>query len=80
MIPVVKIVFKVRFMKADERKYLVDTNGNRIGVVLNIADYEQLLENTEELESIRAFDRAKSSGEKPIPFEQAVSDIDRRRG
>ncbi|PYV15363.1 MAG: hypothetical protein DMG21_15255 [Acidobacteria bacterium] len=67
-------------MKADERKYLVDTNGNRIGVVLNIADYEQLLENTEELESIRAFDRAKSSGEKPIPFEQAVSDIDRRRG
>jgi hypothetical protein len=74
------MAFKVHIMKADEAKYLVDTNGNRIGVVLNLAEYEQLLENADELEAIRAFDRAKASGEKPVPFEQAVSEIERRRG
>jgi len=31
------------------------------------------------LESIRAYDAAKASGEKPIPFEQAVAEIERSR-
>jgi hypothetical protein len=61
-----------------ETKYVVDEKGNRIGVVLNILEYEKLLEEAEELDSIRAFDKAKASGEKPIPFEQAVSEIERR--
>jgi hypothetical protein len=62
-----------------ETKYVVDENGKRVGVVLNITDYQKLLEEAEELEAIRAFDQAKASGEEPVPFEQAVARIERRR-
>ncbi|MGR3309945.1 MAG: hypothetical protein ACUZ77_04145 [Candidatus Brocadiales bacterium] len=53
-------------------RYVVDENGNQVGVLLDIADYHKLLEDLEELESIRAYDAAKASGEETIPFEQAV--------
>ncbi len=66
-------------MSTREERFVVDKDGNRVGVVLPMDDYQKLLEDQEELESIRAFDRAKTSGEKPVPFEQAVSEIARRR-
>lgn len=62
-----------------KERYLVDEQGNRVGVFLEIADYSKLLSELEELESLRAFDSAKASEEKPIPFEQAVADIERTR-
>jgi len=66
-------------MTIRQEQFVVDNEGNRIGVVLNIEDYQKLLADVEELESIRAFDQAKASGEKPIPFEQAVAEIESRR-
>ena len=60
-------------------QFVVDKEGNRVGVVLNIEDYQKLLADAEELESIRAFDAAKASGEKPIPFERAVAEIEARQ-
>lgn len=41
--------------------------------------YVELLEAQEELESIRAFDEAKSSGDEAIPFSQAVKEIEGAR-
>jgi predicted DNA-binding protein (UPF0251 family) len=38
-----------------------------------------LLEALEELEAIRAYDRAKASQDEAIPFEQAVEEIERAR-
>ena len=61
-------------------RYLVDEQGRRIGVVLDLAEYERMLEELEELESIRAYDAAKASGDEAIPFEQAVSEIERGKG
>lgn len=58
-----------------KERFVVDDQGNRVSVVLDIADYQQLLQELEELESIRAFDLAKASREQPIPFEQAIADI-----
>jgi len=40
--------------------------------------YRKLLTELEELESVRAYDAAKASGEKPIPFEQAIAEIERK--
>lgn len=59
------------------QSYLVDREGNRVGVVLDLSDYQALLGDIEELESIRAYDTAKASGETAIPFEQAVDEIER---
>ena len=61
-----------------KEQYLVDDNGNRIGVVIDIKDYHRLLQELEELESIRAYDAAKASGDEIVPFEQAAADIERR--
>ncbi len=62
-----------------KENYVIDEQGNPIGVVLDIADYRKLLEELEELESIRAFDAAKASGDEAIPFEQAVAEIEQNR-
>jgi hypothetical protein len=59
-----------------KENYVVDDQGNPIGVVLDIADYRKLLE---ELESIRAYDAAKASGDEAIPFGQAIADIEENR-
>ncbi len=59
--------------------YVVDEKGDRVGVILPIDDYRKLLERLEELESIRAYDAAKSSGDEAIPFEQAVREIEQDR-
>ena len=56
--------------------YVVDEKGARIGVILPMEKYRKLLEELEELESIRAYDAAKNSGDEPIPFEQAVKEIE----
>ena len=65
-------------LKLKER-YVVDEQGNRISVVLDIADYQELLDELEELESIRAYDAAKASGDQAVPFEQAVTEIESDR-
>jgi hypothetical protein len=60
-------------MTIRQEQFVVDKEGNRIGVVLDIEDYQKLLADVEELESIRAFDEVKASAKKPIPFERAVA-------
>lgn len=62
-----------------KERYLIDESGNRIGVFLDIADYEKILEELEELESIRAFDNAKAANDEVIAFEDAIAQIERER-
>lgn len=66
-------------MERRTERFLVDEAGNRVGVLLDIAEYQSMLEQLEELESIRAYDLARASGEKAIPFEQAVREIESNR-
>jgi len=66
-------------MAIHTERFLVDEEGRRLGVVLDIAEYQAILEDLEELESIRAYDAAKVSGDEEIPFEQALQEIQRSR-
>ena len=66
-------------MTTTKERYVVDEQGNRIAVLLDLEDYERLLEELEELESIRAYDAATASGEQPVPFEQAIAEIEQQR-
>src|SRR5207247_343723 len=45
-----------------KKRFIVDENGTRIGVLLDIEDYQRVLAELEELEAIRAYDAAKTSG------------------
>jgi hypothetical protein len=63
-------------MNTFKERYIVDEKGDRISVILDIEDYQHLLEELEELECIRAYDTAKFSNDEIIPFEQAISEIE----
>ena len=63
---------------ADER-FMVDGDGRKVAVVLDVAVYEKLLEDAEELETLRAYDRAKAREDEVLPLEQAISEIEHRR-
>ena len=60
-------------------RYLVDARGNRVAVVVDVAEYDRMVAELEELEDLRAFDAAKSSNEKPVPIEKALAEIERKR-
>ncbi|MBW1787682.1 MAG: hypothetical protein JRK53_13835 [Deltaproteobacteria bacterium] len=55
--------------------YVVDEKGNRKAAIVPIRKWDQILEALEELEAIRAYDRAKEYPSEAVPFEQAVHEI-----
>ncbi len=57
-------------------EYIVDENSNRKAVVLPYSEWENIIEEIEELEDIRTFDQTKSEDNEVIPFEQAVQEIE----
>ena len=59
--------------------YVVDKEGHKIGVFLDIKTYNHMVEELEELDDIRAFDEAKAEKDEAIPFEHAVREIERKR-
>ena len=61
-------------MSGLRERYVVDETGAPVSVMLDIEDYRRLLAELEELESIRAYDAAKASGDERIPFEQAIAE------
>jgi PHD/YefM family antitoxin component YafN of YafNO toxin-antitoxin module len=62
-----------------KERFVIDTNGNRTAVLIDIDDYQRLVAALEEVESMNAFDRAKSSKDEAISFGQAVAEIERER-
>ncbi len=67
-------------------RYVVDENGKRVAVLLDIQEYERMVEELEEFEDIlacRAYDEAKAEldrGEDElIPWEQAKQEIEDER-
>ena len=52
---------------AHKKQYVVDERGDRVGILLSLEDYQKLLDELEELESLRAYDVAKASSDEAIP-------------
>ena len=66
-------------MTERDEKFIVDAKGDRVGVLLGMDDYRELVDEAEELEAIRAFDAAKAAGGQALPLEEALQEIDRTR-
>jgi hypothetical protein len=66
-------------MDSLQERYLTDDQGNRIGVLLDIVAYQQLLDKLEELESLYAFDQALASEDESMPLEDAIMEIEAQR-
>lgn len=61
-------------------EFVVDGKAEKKAVLLPIAEWKRLMAEIEELEDIRAYDRAKAEGGEAVPFEAAVRQITNRRG
>jgi PHD/YefM family antitoxin component YafN of YafNO toxin-antitoxin module len=67
-------------MNALHPQYVVDENQIPQAVLLPMTEWEQVVEELEELDDIRAFDLAKAGCQETIPFEQAVREIEEGSG
>jgi hypothetical protein len=59
--------------------FVVDAKGNRVGVFLPIKDYNKLIEELEDRDDIRAYDKAVSRKQEFIPLDQALKQIETSR-
>lgn len=59
-----------------EENYIIDKNGRRIAVQIPIKRYKKLVADSEELDEIKEYRKAKSHKGDPIPFERAFKEIE----
>lgn len=61
-------------------EYVIDEKQHRKAVLLPVSEWEKVVEELEDLDDIRAFDKAKSGDQETIPFDQAVREINKGHG
>ncbi len=59
--------------------FVVDAKGKKVSVLLPIKDYQKLLEELEELEDIKAYDKATNRKQEFIPLDKALKEIEATR-
>lgn len=62
-----------------KERYVVDETGSRVAVLLDIEEYQKVLDALEELETITAYDEAKAESDDVISFKQAIAEIESQR-
>ena len=59
-----------------QENYIINKNGRKIAVQVPIKAYEKLVADSEELEEIKEYRKAKVHKGHAIPFEQAFREIE----
>lgn len=60
-------------------QYITNEQGNKIAVVIALAEYERIIEKLEMLADIKAYDRVKQRNEPSIPYDKAIKQIEANR-
>jgi hypothetical protein len=60
-------------------QYVTDRKGRKVGVILPIRDYEKMLEQLEELEDIKVYDKAVEMNEEEISVQEAFQKLESKR-
>lgn len=50
-------------------QYVTDAQGERLAVMLSVAEYRSILEELEMQEDIAAYDQAKAAGGESVPYD-----------
>lgn len=56
-------------------EYIVDENLNKKSVVIPYSEWQEIIEEMEELDDIRAYDKSKQEDDSLIDFDKAVAEI-----
>lgn len=59
-----------------QENYIIDKKGRKIAVQVPIKAYRKLVADSEELDEIKEYHKAKTHKGEPIPFEQAFREIE----
>lgn len=59
--------------------FITDDKGRKISAIISMKKYEQLLNDSEDLEEIRAYDKAMKRKHEFIPLENALKEIESSR-
>ena len=59
-----------------QENYIIDKKGHKIAVQVPIKVYEKLVADSEELDEIKEYRRAKAHKGNAIPFDQAFREIE----
>ena len=62
-----------------KENFVTDAKGNKVAVLLPIRAYYQILDELEELEEVKAYDKAISRKQTFIPLHQAIKEIEAAR-
>jgi PHD/YefM family antitoxin component YafN of YafNO toxin-antitoxin module len=57
-------------MNAIHPQYITDTDGKKVSVVIPLAEYEQILEELDELDDIKLYDEAKAEKGLSMSFDE----------
>ena len=63
-------------MRKISERFVTDRRGRRTAVLLDMEEYEELLQELEELETLKSFDSAMLSADEVIPLDQALAEIE----
>jgi len=61
-------------------QYVTDAAGKKTAVIVPVKDYERLIESMDELECIKAYDRAKSRKKTFVSAQEMFAAIESKRG
>lgn len=50
-------------------QFVTNEKGEKVAVIVSIKEYEKMIEDLEEIEDVKDFDKVKARKEKSIPFE-----------
>ena len=64
-------------MVAIHPEFVIDEKNEKKAVMLPFAEWQQVMEELEELDDIRSFDEAKSRPSDTVPFEEVAKKIER---
>lgn len=60
-------------------QFVTDDHGKKLAVILPIKDYNKMVDDLEELEDIKLYDKAKEGKQEFINAEQAFKEIEESR-
>lgn len=63
----------------DTPQYITDDKGKKLSVVLSIKEYKKIMEELEDLEDIRAYDKAMNRKQEFIPLDKAIKELEATR-
>jgi PHD/YefM family antitoxin component YafN of YafNO toxin-antitoxin module len=66
-------------MPTIQPQFITDNKGKKISVILPLKDFNAIMQELEELEDIKAYDKAKKSKEDSVPIDLAFKMIESKR-